>query len=174
VKSIVGASRIFGGTGPPACRLRDAADRAFAARQSRTARERPPGTIAAKRCPSKEHPMSIATNIVIGLVGTLHVYILVLEMFLWDKPAGLRAFGQTQAAAQATKVLAANQGLYNGFLAAGLFWGLWLGTAGFGVKVFFLGCVFVAGLYGAATASRKILFVQAAPAALGLALLLAS
>ena len=91
-------------------------------------------------------------------------------MFLWDKPAGLRAFGQTQAAASATKVLAANQGLYNGFLAAGLFWGLSLGAGGASVKVFFLCCVLIAGLYGAATASRKILFVQALPAAIGLVL----
>jgi putative membrane protein len=116
--------------------------------------------------------MSLFANIVVGLVGVIHVYILVLEMFLWDKPAGLRAFGQTQEAATASKVLAANQGLYNGFLAAGLFWGLSLGAAGTNVKVFFLACVLVAGLYGAATASRKILFVQALPAALGLALLL--
>ncbi len=116
--------------------------------------------------------MSLAANIVVGLVLLIHVYILVLEMFLWDKPAGLRAFGQTQEAATASKVLAANQGLYNGFLAAGLFWGLSLGAAGTDVKIFFLACVLVAGLYGAATASRKILFVQALPAAIGLALLL--
>ena len=116
--------------------------------------------------------MSTAANVVIALVALLHLYFLVLEMFLWDKPAGLRAFGQTREAAAATKVLAANQGLYNGFLAAGLIWGLSLGPAGFGVKIFFLACVLVAGLYGAATASRKILFVQALPAALGLALLL--
>ena len=114
--------------------------------------------------------MSTAANVVVALIGLVHVYILVLEMFLWDKPAGLRAFGQTQAAATASKVLAANQGLYNGFLAAGLFWGLSLGAAGIGVKVFFLCCVLVAGLYGAATASRKILYVQAIPAAIGLAL----
>jgi len=116
--------------------------------------------------------MSTLANVVVALVALLHVYFLVLEMFLWDKPAGLRAFGQTPAAAAATKVLAANQGIYNGFLAAGLFWGLWLGTGGTGVKVFFLSCVLVAGLYGAATASRKILFVQALPAAIGLALVL--
>ncbi len=116
--------------------------------------------------------MSIIANIVVGLVALLHVYILVLEMFLWDKPAGLRAFGQTQEAASASKVLAANQGLYNGFLAAGLFWGLSLGKDGTAVEVFFLCCVLLAGLYGAATASRKILFVQAVPAAIGLALLL--
>ncbi len=114
--------------------------------------------------------MVIAANVVVGVIALLHVYFLVLEMFLWDKPAGLRAFGQTLEAAQASKVLAANQGLYNGFLAAGLVWGLTLGAAGTPVKVFFLGCVLVAGLYGAATASRKILYVQALPAALGLAL----
>ena len=116
--------------------------------------------------------MSLIANLVVALVGLLHVYILVLEMFLWTKPAGLRAFGHSPAAAEASKVLAANQGLYNGFLAAGLFWGLSLGAAGFGVKVFFLLCVAVAGVYGAATASRKILFVQALPAAIGLALVL--
>ena len=117
--------------------------------------------------------MSTIANIV-GAVALLHVYFLVLEMFLWDKPAGLRAFGQTLEAARATKVLAANQGLYNGFLAAGLFWGLILGPGGGGVKVFFLCCVLVAGLYGAATAGRKILLVQALPAAVGLALVLLS
>jgi putative membrane protein len=115
--------------------------------------------------------MSLLASVVIGLVALLHAYFLVLEMFLWDKPAGMRAFGQTPASAAATKVLAANQGLYNGFLAAGLVWGLWLGAEGFGVKVFFLACVLVAGLYGAATASRKILYVQALPAAVGLMLL---
>jgi len=116
----------------------------------------------------------IVANVVVALVALLHVYFLVLEMFLWDKPAGLRAFGQTLEAARASKVLAANQGLYNGFLAAGLFWGLSLGAGGTGVKVFFLLCVLVAGLFGAATASRKILFVQALPAAIGLALVLLS
>jgi putative membrane protein len=115
--------------------------------------------------------MAMFATIVIALIALLHVYILVLEMFLWDKPAGLRAFGNTPAAAAATKVLAANQGLYNGFLAAGLFWGLSLGAAGTSIKVFFLCCVLVAGLYGAATASRKILFIQAIPAAIGLALI---
>jgi putative membrane protein len=118
--------------------------------------------------------VSTVANIVVGLVAALHVYFLVLEMFLWDKPAGLRAFGQTLEAAKASKVLAANQGLYNGFLAAGLFWGLTLGENGSSVKVFFLVCVLVAGLYGAATASRKILFVQAIPGAIGLLLVLFS
>ena len=107
-------------------------------------------------------------SILIALVALLHLYFLVLEMFLWDKPAGMKAFGSTPEFAKATKTLAANQGLYNGFLAAGLIWGLWLGEAGFQVKVFFLLCVIVAGLYGAATASRKILYVQALPAALAL------
>jgi putative membrane protein len=115
--------------------------------------------------------MSIAANIVIALVAFLHVYFLVLEMFLWDKPIGLRVFGQTKEAAAATKVLAANQGLYNGFLAAGLFWGLSLGPGGAGVKVFFLCCVLIAGIFGAVTASRKILIVQAIPASIGLALM---
>ena len=113
--------------------------------------------------------MTTIANVVVALIALRHIYILVLEMFLWDKPAGLRAFGQTREAAAASKVLAANQGLYNGFLAAGLFWGLSLGAAGTGVKVFFLCCVLVAGLYGAATASRRILFVQAVPAAIALA-----
>lgn len=118
--------------------------------------------------------MSIVANVVVGLIAVLHLYFLVLEMFLWDKPAGLRAFGQTREAAAASKVLAANQGLCNGFLAAGLIWGLLLGEAGTSVKIFFLTCVLVAGLFGAATASRKILFVQAIPAAAGLALVLLS
>ena len=114
--------------------------------------------------------MTTIANVLVGLIALLHIYILVLEMFFWDKPAGLRAFGQTREAAAASKVLAANQGLYNGFLAAGLFWGLSLGAAGTDIKVFFLCCVLVAGLYGAATASRRILFVQAVPAAIALAL----
>lgn len=115
--------------------------------------------------------MSIAANIVVLLVALIHVYILVLEMFLWDKPKGMKAFNLTPEFAAQTKVLAANQGLYNGFLAAGLFWGVAMGPAGFAVKVFFLLCVLVAGLYGAATASKRILFVQAVPATLGLVLL---
>jgi putative membrane protein len=115
--------------------------------------------------------VSHIANVVIGVVALLHVYFLVLEMFLWDKPAGLRAFGQTKEAAAASKVLAANQRLYNGFLAAGLIWGLVLGANGTGVKVFFLCCVLIAGVYGAATASRKILYVQALPAAIALVLL---
>ncbi len=115
--------------------------------------------------------MSTAANVVVLLVALIHVYILVLEMFLWDKPKGMKAFNLTPEFAAQTKVLAANQGLSNGFLAAGLFWGLFLGPEGFAVKVFFLLCVLVAGLYGAATASKRILFVQAVPATLGLVLL---
>jgi putative membrane protein len=115
--------------------------------------------------------MSTAANVVIALIALLHIYILVLEMFLWDKPKGLRAFNMTPEQAATTKVLAANQGLYNGFLAAGLLWGLAQGTDGTGTKTFFLVCVLVAGLYGGLTASRRIFFIQALPAAIGLALL---
>ena len=107
-------------------------------------------------------------NMLTGLVALIHIYIVVLEMLLWDKPQGRKAFGTTAEFAAATKVLAANQGLYNGFLAVGLIWSLWLGESGFSVKVFFLACVLVAGVFGAATASRKILYIQAMPAALAL------
>lgn len=116
--------------------------------------------------------MSTVANIVVLLVGLLHIYILILEMFLWDKPRGRKAFGLTPEFAAQTKVLAANQGLYNGFLAAGLLWGLYLGDAGHSIKIFFLLCVLVAGLYGAATANKRILFIQAVPAAIGLVLLI--
>ncbi|MCA0175475.1 MAG: DUF1304 domain-containing protein [Proteobacteria bacterium] len=115
--------------------------------------------------------MPLIANAVVALVALLHLYILVLEMFLWARPAGRRAFGLTPEFAEQTKVLAANQGLYNGFLAAGLLWGLALGPEGHAIKVFFLLCVLVAGLYGAATANRRILFIQAVPAAVGLVLL---
>ena len=115
--------------------------------------------------------MSAIATIVISLIAILHLYFLVLEMFLWDKPAGLRAFGQTKEAATASKVLAANQGLYNGFLAMGLLWGVILGDNGNQLKVFFLLCVLVAGIFGALTASRKILWIQALPAAIALLLL---
>jgi len=114
--------------------------------------------------------MGMAANVVIAIVALLHLYFLVLEMFLWDKPAGLRVFGHSPEAAAASKVLAANQGLYNGFLAAGLIWGLSLGAGGTQIQVFFLLCVLVAGVYGAVTASRKILYVQALPALIALIL----
>ena len=92
--------------------------------------------------------MSLAAHLVVALVALLHVWFLVLEMFLWTRPSGRRAFGLSKEFAEQTKVLAANQGLYNGFLAAGLLWGLWLGDAGRAVTLFFLGCVLVAGLFG--------------------------
>ncbi|HSS06926.1 MAG TPA: DUF1304 domain-containing protein [Rhodanobacteraceae bacterium] len=113
----------------------------------------------------------MAANVVIVLIALLHVYFLVLEMFLWTKPAGRRAFGLSAEFAEASKRLAANQGLYNGFLAAGLIWGVSLGDGGFSIKLFFLVCVLVAGVFGALTVSRKILWVQAAPAAVGIVLL---
>jgi len=118
--------------------------------------------------------VKLAADALVALVALLHLWFLVLEMFLWDKPAGLRTFRNTPEKAAITKVLAANQGLYNGFLAAGLLWGLSLGAAGTNIKLFFLGCVIVAGVYGAATVGKKILFVQALPAALAMALLLLS
>ena len=118
--------------------------------------------------------MFIITNTVVVIVALLHLYFLVLEMFLWDKPIGLKAFGQAKEKAAASKVLAANQGLYNGFLAAGLLWGVSLGISGASIKIFFLCCVLIAGVYGSLTASRKILFVQAIPAAIGLGLVMVS
>ncbi|MEO8684805.1 MAG: DUF1304 domain-containing protein [Devosia sp.] len=110
--------------------------------------------------------MTLVAQILVGLIALLHLYILVLEMFLWTTPRGLKAFGQTVQSAQATKTMAANQGLYNGFLAAGLIWGLAHPDHGVGIQVqlFFLACVAVAGLYGAATAKRSILFIQTVPA----------
>ena len=116
--------------------------------------------------------MGMAANIVIGIVALLHVYFLVLEMFLWDQPLGMKTFHNSPEKAATTKVLAANQGLYNGFLAAGLIWGIVQGAAGLQFKVFFLCCVIVAGVYGALSVSRRILFIQALPAAIGLALVL--
>jgi putative membrane protein len=109
-------------------------------------------------------------NLLVALVAVLHVYFLALEMFLWEKPIGLKTFRNTPERARDTAVLAANQGLYNGFLAAGLFWGLLHSAPAFAfqIKVFFLLCVVVAGVYGAISVSKRILFVQAAPAALAL------
>ncbi|BBH70383.1 membrane protein [Actinoplanes sp. OR16] len=109
--------------------------------------------------------MIILANLLVALVALIHVYILVLEMFLWTKPQGRKAFGLTEEFARQTKVLGANQGLYNGFLAAGLIWGL---VSDADVELFFLVCVAVAGVYGAATASRRILFVQTVPAVLAI------
>lgn len=116
--------------------------------------------------------MSIVAGVLVGLVAALHLYILVLEMFWWTKPIGRRAFGLDAEFAEASKAMAANQGLYNGFLVAGLVWGLVSGETD--VRLFFLGCVAVAGAYGAATVSPRILFVQTVPAvAAGAAVLLA-
>jgi putative membrane protein len=114
--------------------------------------------------------MSLLASAAVALVALLHLYFLVLEMFLWDKPFGVRTFGLTPEKAAITKSLAMNQGLYNGFLAAGLAWGLVADLPQ--VKVFFLACVIAAGIFGAVTASRKILWVQALPGAVALALVL--
>ena len=118
--------------------------------------------------------MTTVANVGVALVALLHIYFLVLEMFLWDKPRGLRTFGLTPEFASASKSLAANQGLYNGFLAAGLVWGLVLGASGDSIKIFFLACITVAGVFGAVTANPKILWVQALPGAVALALVLFS
>ncbi|MBC9878820.1 DUF1304 domain-containing protein [Bradyrhizobium sp. INPA01-394B] len=109
-------------------------------------------------------------NVLVALVAALHGYFLILEMFLWDKPLGLKTFRNSPDKAEVTKVLAANQGLYNGFLVAGLVWGLLHGNPAFGfqIKVFFLLCVIVAGAYGATTVSTRILIVQALPAVIAL------
>jgi len=117
--------------------------------------------------------MIFIANALVAVVAALHGFFLVLEMFLWDKPLGLKIFRNTIEKAGDSKVLAANQGLYNGFLAAGLVWGLFHPNPAFAfqIKVFFLLCVIAAGAYGAATVSRRILYVQAAPAVLALVLL---
>ncbi len=111
-------------------------------------------------------------NILIALVAAIHIYILVLEMFLWDTKTGRKAFNLSADFARDSRVLAASQGLYNGFLAAGLLWGLWLGDGGFEFKFFFLVCVVIAGVFGAVTASKKILYIQALPALVALIALL--
>jgi putative membrane protein len=116
--------------------------------------------------------MRFASDALAAFVALEHAAFLVLEMFLWTKPLGLRIFRQTPQAAASSARLAANQGLYNGFLAAGLVWGLlWAGPAAAAVKTFFLGCVVVAGVFGAATVGPRVLLVQAAPAAAALLLL---
>jgi putative membrane protein len=116
--------------------------------------------------------MNLAAQVAIIAVALLHLYFLVLEMFLWTRPLGLRTFRLTPEFAQQSKGLAANQGLYNGFLVAGLLWGAAEGEAGFPLRVFFLGCVIVAGIFGAATVNRRILVVQAVPGLIALALTL--
>jgi putative membrane protein len=107
-------------------------------------------------------------SILTGVVAAIHIYIVVLEMLLWDTERGRKAFAMTPEFSKSTKVLAANQGLYNGFLAAGLIWGIWLGEAGDPVKIFFLLCVAVAGAYGAAPVSTRILMIQTIPALVAL------
>jgi putative membrane protein len=118
--------------------------------------------------------MKALANLLVAVVALLHVGFLVLEMFMWTTPFGLRTFNMTPEVAASSKVLAANQGLYNGFLAAGLVWGLLAKENDTAIKSFFLGCVIVAGLFGAATAKPSILFVQALPAALALLAVLAA
>jgi putative membrane protein len=117
--------------------------------------------------------MIFVANVLVALVAVLHLYFLALEMFLWTKPLGLKTFNQSQQKAEDSAVLAANQGLYNGFLAAGLIWGLVHPVASFGfeIKVFFLLCVIAAGLYGGYSVSTRIILIQAVPAALALVLL---
>lgn len=116
--------------------------------------------------------MGTLSNLSVAMVALLHGSFLIAEMFLWDKPLGLRLFGHTSEAASVSKILAANQGLYNGFLMVGLIWGLSLGDAGRSIKIFFLSCVVVAGVFGAATASSRILWIQALPGAIAMALVL--
>ncbi|MFI5683350.1 DUF1304 domain-containing protein [Streptomyces sp. NPDC051636] len=119
--------------------------------------------------------MEIVAEILVGLVAALHAYILVMEMFLWEKKPGRALHGFDAEMARATAPMAANQGLYNGFLAAGLVWGLLAADpTGLRAQVFFLCCVVVAGGYGAATANRRILFAQALPGGLALAAVLAA
>jgi putative membrane protein len=116
--------------------------------------------------------MALSINVLIAIVAALHLYFLVLEMFLWNTPYGRKTFAMTPEYSVASKSLAANQGLYNGFLAAGLIWSLLDShDHAFELKIFFLSCVIVAGIYGAATVSRKIFFVQALPALIALVLL---
>ncbi|KAM5346412.1 hypothetical protein ACJ41O_009417 [Fusarium nematophilum] len=118
--------------------------------------------------------MGILGSVATGAVGALHGYILVLEMFLWTTPRGRKAFRLTPEFAEQTKTLAANQGLYNGFLSAGLLWGLVHPDAEFAkqLRLFFLGCVATAGVYGSLTANRRILYIQAIPAAASIGLVL--
>jgi putative membrane protein len=113
--------------------------------------------------------MNIVVNIITGIVALLHGYFLILEMFLWEKPAGRKSFRTTAEFAAQSKTLAANQGLYNGFLAAGLVWGIFAGDS---VKIFFLSCVVIAGIFGGFTVGKKILYIQALPALIGLILVL--
>ena len=118
--------------------------------------------------------MKKLADVLVGFVALQHIGFLVLEMFFWTRPIGLKTFGMTLEVAQQSAALAANQGLYNGFLAAGLIWGLLKKADSFSIKVFFLSCVIVAGVFGAITAKASILYVQGAPAMLALLLLFLS
>lgn len=118
--------------------------------------------------------MHILADVAVVVVALLHIGFLVLEMFLWTKPAGLRIFRLSPEIAKASAGLAANQGLYNGFLAAGLIWGVLGGDGAYAIKLFFLGCVIVAGVFGAFTAKRTILWIQAFPGALALLAVIAA
>ncbi len=115
--------------------------------------------------------MNLLTTMAVSIVILLHVFFMILEMFLWTKPYGRKTFGLSEEHANNTATLAANQGLYNGFLAAGLLWGL-LSTGGFDALVFFLGCIIIAGIYGAFTVKPSILWIQALPAAIALFLVI--
>jgi len=116
--------------------------------------------------------MANLAAVMVALIALLHLYFMVLEMFFWDKPLGMRTFGIKPEFAKASRTLAANQGLYNGFIAAGLIWGLSLGSDGKSITLFFLICVIIAGVFGSLTASRKIFFIQALPAVIALFLIL--
>ncbi|KUO21527.1 DUF1304 domain-containing protein [Streptomyces dysideae] len=119
--------------------------------------------------------MHLISVVLVALMALLHAYILVLEMFLWQRGSGRRFHGFDAELARSTAAMAANQGLYNGFLAAGLVWGLIADDpTGYRVQIFFLACIIVAGVYGAATANVRILFVQAVPAAIALATVVAA
>ena len=113
----------------------------------------------------------IISNIIVLQIILLHILFLILEMFYWDKPLGLKIFRQSKETAKVSKILAANQGLYNGFLASGLIWGLLLGKEGTNVKIFFLCCIFIAGIFGGFTANKRIILYQALPASIALILI---
>jgi len=134
----------------------------------------PHGYVQTQSLSSSNLFMVLFTSAFIAFIALLHCYFLVLEMFLWDKPLGRKTFKLSADTAKASKNLAANQGLYNGFLAAGLVWGLLLGSAGIAILVFFLSCIVIAGIFGGFTVSKRIFFIQALPAIMALILLFIS
>ena len=131
----------------------------------------PHGYTPTQSLSNRELMMVLFTSAFIALIALLHCYFLVLEMFLWDKPLGRKTFNLSTSYAKASKKLAANQGLYNGFLAAGLVWGLLLGSAGTAILIFFLSCIVIAGIFGGLTVSKRIFFIQALPAIIALVLM---